>query len=110
MYRFSGQMPLIDQETRLRAFMEEYARAASMFDDVAGIRQTLTRLEFLLILLVAEVGVAFVISALIILCRAMCYESSSSPPFENNNTNEFVGERSADHQQTPKVNELPSIS
>uniref|UniRef100_A0A9J2NZR8 Uncharacterized protein n=1 Tax=Ascaris lumbricoides TaxID=6252 RepID=A0A9J2NZR8_ASCLU len=48
----------MDRDTRLRAFMEEYARAAAMFDDVAWIRQSLQRMELLVAIMTAQLGAA----------------------------------------------------
>lgn len=52
----------MDRDTRLRAFMEEYARAAAMFDDVAWIRQSLQRMELLVAIMTAQLGAALLVT------------------------------------------------
>ncbi|VDM38911.1 unnamed protein product [Toxocara canis] len=54
----------MDRDARLRAFIEEYARAAAMFDDVAWMRQSLERMELLIAIMVAQMGAAILVGDL----------------------------------------------
>ncbi|VDK21420.1 unnamed protein product [Anisakis simplex] len=55
----------MDRDIRLRAFIEEYDRVISMLDDIAMMKQTLTRIEFLIAILVAQIGILLLVRLLL---------------------------------------------
>lgn len=51
----------MDRDARLRLFMEDQARMSSLMEDLSWIRRHLERLEFLVTLLVAQIGITILV-------------------------------------------------
>ncbi|KHN77759.1 hypothetical protein Tcan_08058 [Toxocara canis] len=96
----------MDRDARLRAFIEEYARAAAMFDDVAWMRQSLERMELLIAIMVAQMGAAILMTVLFFMCKFLCCDGCSSALYGSGSSN--VVKRDASQTRSPsKSEEIP---
>ena len=52
----------MERELRLKAFMEEYSRIVQLFDDIVSMKESMTRLETYMIIMVCQVAGAMIVS------------------------------------------------
>lgn len=52
----------MERELRLKAFMEEYSRIVQLFDDIVSMKESMTRLETYMVIMVCQVAGAMIVS------------------------------------------------
>ncbi|KJH47254.1 hypothetical protein DICVIV_06655 [Dictyocaulus viviparus] len=51
----------MERELRLKAFIDEYARIAQLFDDIVSMKESMERMEMYIVVMVCQIGVAMIL-------------------------------------------------
>ncbi|TMS34781.1 hypothetical protein L596_002302 [Steinernema carpocapsae] len=73
----SGGWRLMDRDMRIRAFMEEYSRMIQLLDDINAMKESMFRMEMLMMIMVILLAGTIGLSALVFICKTFCCNADS---------------------------------
>ncbi|CAJ0931855.1 unnamed protein product, partial [Mesorhabditis belari] len=59
----------MERDLRIKAFMEEYARLMSLFDDIMTMKNAMLRLEVYMVIMVCQIACGVMAAGVFLLCR-----------------------------------------
>ncbi|CAJ0576426.1 unnamed protein product, partial [Mesorhabditis spiculigera] len=59
----------MERDLRIKAFMEEYSRLMSLFDDIMTMKNAMLRLEIYMVIMVCQIACGVMAAGIFLLCR-----------------------------------------